>query len=62
MHDGSMKSLDEIINHYKQGGQKHKLQSPVIQPFELSAKEQSQLIAFLYALTDTSYMRSMKFR
>jgi cytochrome c peroxidase len=62
MHDGSMRSLDEIINHYKQGGQKHKLQSQVIQPFELSAKEQDQLKAFLYSLTDTSYMHSMKFR
>jgi cytochrome c peroxidase len=62
MHDGSMRSLDEIINHYKQGGQKYKLQSQVIQPFELSAKEQDQLKAFLYSLTDTSYMHSMKFR
>lgn len=62
MHDGSMKSVDEVISHYKQGGQMHKLQSPIIQPFELTEKEQEQLKAFLFSLTDTSYISSMKFR
>ncbi|MFM7667909.1 MAG: cytochrome-c peroxidase [Bacteroidota bacterium] len=62
MHDGSMKNLDEVFAHYQQGGKKHKLQSPSIKPFNLTSKEQMQLKAFLFSLTDTSYMQSMKFR
>jgi cytochrome c peroxidase len=62
MHDGSMKNLDEVIAHYQQGGRKHKLQATSIQSFNLTSKEQMQLKAFLYSLTDTSYMSSMKFR
>jgi cytochrome c peroxidase len=62
MHDGSITSIDEIINHYQKGGSRHKLQSTIIQPFELTSKEREQLKAFLYSLTDTSYMRNMGFR
>ncbi|MEY4573810.1 MAG: hypothetical protein RLZ10_3116 [Bacteroidota bacterium] len=62
MHDGSIKSIDEVINHYQKGGSQHKLQSTIIQPFELSPKEREQLKAFLFSLTDTSYMRDMGFR
>jgi cytochrome c peroxidase len=62
MHDGSMKSLDDVIAHYQSGGKKHKLQSKIIKPFELTNKEKQQLKSFLYSLTDTSYMRSMNFR
>jgi cytochrome c peroxidase len=62
MHDGSMKSLDDVIAHYQSGGKKHKLQSKIIKPFELTTKEKQQLKSFLYSLTDTSYMRSMNFR
>jgi cytochrome c peroxidase len=62
MHDGSMKSLDEVISHYQEGGKKHTLQSKIIQPFKLTSQEREQLKAFLFSLTDTSYMRNMKFR
>lgn len=62
MHDGSIKSIDEVINHYQKGGSRNKLQSTIIQPFELSPKEREQLKAFLFSLTDTSYMRDMGFR
>jgi len=62
MHDGSIKSIDDVIDHYLKGGAKHSLQSTIIQPFELTSKEREQLKAFLYSLTDTSYMRNMGFR
>lgn len=62
MHDGSMKSIDEVINHYQKGGAKHSLQSDILKPFELTSKEREQLKAFLYSLTDTSYMRDKGFR
>ncbi|MFM7662524.1 MAG: cytochrome-c peroxidase [Bacteroidota bacterium] len=62
MHDGSLKNIDDVINHYKKGGQKNNLQASMIQPFELSNKEQQQLKSFLFSLTDTSYMSTFKFR
>lgn len=56
MHDGSMTSIEEIIEHYSKGGQKHSLQSSIIKPFTLTEKEKKELKAFLFALTDTSYL------
>lgn len=58
MHDGSLTTLDEVFEHYMKGGNKNKLQNKVIQPFTLSKKEKIQIKAFLYSLTDTSYMIS----
>ena len=57
MHDGSIENLENVIAHYSQGGKKHPLQSLTIVPFNLSPKEQKQLILFLKALTDTSYLK-----
>ncbi len=62
MHDGTLTTIDEIIDHYRKGGQGNPLQSKLIQPFEISTQEQKQLKAFLYALTDSSYMTEMNFR
>ena len=59
MHDGSLKSLEDVIAHYSQGGKKHPLQSSTIVPFNLNPKEQKQLTLFLKALTDTSYLKKL---
>ncbi len=56
MHDGSKNSIEEIISHYEKGGMNHWNQNQIISPFKLSAKEKNQLKAFLFALTDTSFM------
>ncbi len=56
MHDGSIPTIEEVIKHYAKGGKGHYNQSDIIQPFELSDKEIKQLKAFLFSLTDTSYM------
>jgi cytochrome c peroxidase len=56
MHDGSLQTLQEVLAHYQKGGQKHPLQSPHIQPFQLTQKEERQLLSFLRSLTDTSYL------
>lgn len=58
MHDGSLKSLQEVIAHYKNGGKKHPLQNKVIVPFRLSKQEELQLLKFLKSLTDTSYLKN----
>lgn len=60
MHDGSIASLENVIEHYSLGGKKHPTQNKIISPFKLSENEKNDLIAFLRTLTDTSYMK--KFR
>ena len=61
MHDGSIKTLEDVIVHYAKGGQKHAKQNKVIVPFQLSEKEKKQLVSFLKCLTDTSYTRKFAF-
>jgi cytochrome c peroxidase len=58
MHDGSLKSLDEVIEHYVAGGKHPKGQHPSILRFQLTTREKKQLISFLGALTDTSYLKN----
>lgn len=60
MHDGSKSKLEDVFDHYKKGGAKHPLQNTIIQPFELSSKETTQLKKFLFSLTDTSYMKDYR--
>jgi cytochrome c peroxidase len=58
MHDGSLQSLDEVIEHYVAGGKHPKGQHPSILRFQLTTREKKQLISFLGALTDTSYLKN----
>lgn len=60
MHDGSISTIEEVIAHYSNGGQKHPLQHKSISTFEISPKQISQLKAFLFSLTDTSYMLNFR--
>jgi cytochrome c peroxidase len=66
MHDGSIGSLSEAIEHYARGGRlitdgpyagdgsRNPYRSEFVRGFELSEQEKSDLIAFLEALTDES--------
>lgn len=56
MHDGSLKTLDDVIDHYSHGGNHPKGQSKHIQSFNLSNIEREDLKAFLKSLTDTTYL------
>lgn len=60
MHDGSFETLREVILHYSKGGAGHRLQHPIIQPFQLSESEIDDLVLFFGALTDTSYMKDFR--
>lgn len=51
MHDGSIRSLPEIVRYYNTGGAKHDGLSTTIQPLGLSDNEQAALVAFLRSLT-----------
>ena len=53
MHDGAFSTLQQVIDHYNKGGNpKNVNQDSLIQPLNLTRKEQSDLIAFLKSLTD----------
>jgi len=51
MHDGSLKTLEEVVALYNRGGHKNPWLSKAIQPLNLTAGEQADLMAFLQALT-----------
>jgi len=57
MHDGSKATLAEVIAHYSSGGSNHANKNAAIIPFELSEKEQQDLLAFLHSLTDSTFIR-----
>jgi len=53
MHDGAFSTMEQVIDHYNKGGNpKDAHQDALIQPLKLTAKEKSDLIAFLKSLTD----------
>jgi cytochrome c peroxidase len=51
MHDGSIATLEAVIEHYDDGGVDRPSRSELIRPLGLTADEKSDLIAFLQTLT-----------
>lgn len=51
MHDGSLKTLEEVIEYYDRGGTKNRWLDEKIKPLGLTAQEKRDLLAFLKALT-----------
>jgi cytochrome c peroxidase len=51
MHDGSMKTLREVVEFYNRGGGKNPNLDPHIKPLNLNEEELGYLIAFLEALS-----------
>ncbi|HEY9116088.1 MAG TPA: c-type cytochrome, partial [Bacteroidales bacterium] len=62
MHDGSMKTLKEVVAHYNSGGKNHPHKNEMIKPLNLTEAEQAALIAFLRSLTDYDFVNNKKFR
>lgn len=61
MHDGSLNNLQEVLLHYESGGAQHVNQSDLVSGFSLSASEREAVIDFLHALTDSTFIRDVKF-
>jgi cytochrome c peroxidase len=51
MHDGSLASLDEVVDYYDRGGNRDALLDPEVRPIGLTASEKHALIAFLRSLS-----------
>ena len=60
MHDGSFRSLGQVLDHYSSGGKKHPNQSEIITGFHLSEENRSDLLNFFNSLTDTTYLREFQ--
>jgi cytochrome c peroxidase len=53
MHDGSLTTLEEVIDHYAAGGKMdHPNKSRILRPFRLTDGEKRDLVEFLKSLTD----------
>ena len=52
MHDGSLATLWQVVDHYNQGGRPNTWQDPQIRKLQLSDVQVDQLVAFLFTLTD----------
>jgi cytochrome c peroxidase len=51
MHDGSLRTLEEVVRFYNRGGLPHENLDPLIQPLGLTDEEVDALVAFLNSLT-----------
>lgn len=74
MHDGSLTTLEAVIEHYEQGGRtidsgpnagigsESPLKDEFITGFLLSPEERASLLAFLHSLTDVGFLEDPRFR
>jgi cytochrome c peroxidase len=73
MHDGSVATLDDVLDHYAAGGRtitsgasagvgsKNPYKSELVTGFTLTAGERTDLLAFLAALTDDEFLEDPRF-
>ena len=73
MHDGSIASLEEVLDHYAAGGRliedgpnagdgrKSPTKSPLVRGFSFDAGEKEALFAFLLSLTDEDFLSNPNF-
>jgi cytochrome c peroxidase len=73
MHDGSLATLDDVLDHYAAGGRtvaegpnagvgsESPLKSPFMHGFTLTQSERADVLAFLRSLTDTTFTHDPRF-
>ncbi len=68
MHDGSIATLSEVLDHYAEGGRARlhgaepsPYQSEFIRGFTLTDQEREDVLAFLESLTDTEFLTDPRF-
>ena len=62
MHDGSLTTLEAVVEHYNTGGKNNPQKSKLIQPLNLTDDDKEQLVAFLKSLTDYAFITNPKFK
>jgi cytochrome c peroxidase len=61
MHDGSLRTLDDVLDHYARGGAHNPNQSPFVAGFTLTPDQRADLKAFLNSLTDETFLHNPAF-
>jgi cytochrome c peroxidase len=61
MHDGSLATLADVLDHYARGGRRNPHQDARIHPLGLSPAERADLLAFLESLTDREFVENTEF-
>jgi cytochrome c peroxidase len=63
MHDGSIATLEEVLDHYAAGGRAHgnPNRDPRMKPLVLTSQNRADLLAFLRSLTDEELLRDPRF-
>jgi len=61
MNDGTLATLDRVLEHYATGGKPFINKDPRIRPLGLTSQELSDLRAFLHALTDSTFITNPLF-
>ena len=56
MHDGSIKSLEAVLDHYIRGGYDNPNKDKRVKGIKLSENDKQDLVAFLKCLTDSSFI------
>jgi cytochrome c peroxidase len=57
MHDGSLKTLADVVEHYNKGGIKNKYLNERIKPLNLSEQDKKDLVEFLKALSGEGWQQ-----
>jgi len=61
MHNGSVATLEEAIQHYASGGRANPNQDPRLKQINLTPQNRQDLLAFLHSLTDAEVIRDPRF-
>jgi len=62
MHNGSVKTLEDVIATYNHGGSNFANKDSLIRPLNLSNTERADLVAFLNALSDPTFIIDKRFK
>jgi cytochrome c peroxidase len=55
MHDGSLPTLWDVIDHYNKGGEANAFLDGAIEPLALEEEEINQIVALLFSMTDARF-------
>ncbi len=61
MHDGSIATLNEVIDHFNSGGENNIHKDSLMRPLNLTTAEKQDILNFLRALSDISFIQNEAF-
>jgi cytochrome c peroxidase len=62
MHDGSLATLEDVLEHYTTLKRAHGNLDPNIHPLQLSTQDKADLIAFMKSFTDQKFVNNPRFQ